>query len=309
VFRAKGTNSSGEWSLHQIKISLVKQPKWFQTNTFKILLLLSLLGGFTSFYKWRVYKLKRQKSQLNEEVKKRTIELDRKNIELKGAIEAIEKQSLTDQLTKAHNRHFVSKFLPKELVKFSRSYNADKNIGIGFILLDIDHFKLVNDTYGHDAGDKVLIEFTNVLKEVCRESDWVIRWGGEEFLVIARDIEPNELELLAERMRLAVESYPFELSCEQLIHKTCSIGIVSYPFFNKNVEAISWLQTLNIADVALYAAKRSSRNTWIRLFNQSTEMDNINIEKMMKNISEHLNQGSIKFTASKQIESSAFKIV
>jgi len=205
---------------------------------------------------------------LEKIVARRTEELNDKNDELTAALNALEKLSLSDQLTGVYNRYFLNKFLPPELNKIKRDYKnrTEDNHSLGFLMVDIDYFKQVNDTYGHDAGDKILTKFTQILTKTCRRSDWVCRWGGEEFVIIARDLTKNELQRLAQRLIRNVSAHNFDLGCGQSISKTCSIGITSFPFIKGQFSHLSWEQTLNIADLALYLAKNNGRDTWVNLF-------------------------------------------
>lgn len=126
------------------------------------------------------------------------------------------------------------------------------------LLLDIDHFKRVNDTYGHPAGDKVLTSLANILKKQFNIDDLIARKGGEEFVVIVNRYTSTEANDIAEQLRQAVENYNFVLSDGQLIHITISIGIACYP-------QISSDKLIDMADQALYLAKQSGRNC-VRMF-------------------------------------------
>jgi len=204
-------------------------------------------------------------ANLEELVKERTEELNERNAALNQALNSLEQLSLSDQLTGAHNRHFLKKFMPQELAKLKRSHVDNPNESIGLLMIDIDFFKKVNDTYGHDAGDKVLVQFTKILAQSCRESDWLIRWGGEEFVIIARGQSIEGLEQLAERVKSHVGLHLFDLGCQQTINCSCSIGITCFPFLKNHFETLTWEQTLNFADLALYLAKNNGRNTWVSL--------------------------------------------
>ena len=209
----------------------------------------------------------------NEALNEKTKELNIKNEELKAAFASLEELSLTDQLTGVHNRHFIQKFMPQEIAKFKRDNDLlpDAECHFGLLMVDIDLFKQVNDNYGHDAGDNVLIKFTQILEDTCRESDWVVRWGGEEFVIVAKGLTIKGLQLLAERIRLNVESNKFDLGCEQSIFRTCSIGIASFPFIKNEFDKLTWQQTLGIADLALYIAKNNGRNAWVTLTDNNIE--------------------------------------
>jgi len=230
-------------------------------------------------------------ANLEQLVEERTEELNEKNEALSQALTSLEELSLSDQLTGAHNRHFMKKFMPQELSKLRREHASNNGESIGFMMIDIDFFKKVNDTYGHDAGDKVLVEFTQILASSCRESDWLVRWGGEEFVIVARGHSIEGLELLSERIRSHVELHIFDIGCSQTIKCSCSIGITCFPFLKNHFETLTWEQTLNIADLALYLAKNNGRNTWVSLIENTKKESSLLIEdgnsfyeRVMKNL-------------------------
>jgi diguanylate cyclase (GGDEF)-like protein len=130
-------------------------------------------------------------------------------------------------------------------------------------MIDIDHFKEVNDRYGHAAGDRVLAQFRGILDAAIRESDTPVRWGGEEFLVIARFANSDFAMVVAERIREMVEQHVFDLGDGQTIRRTCSIGFAIYPVFNWAPQRFNWEDAVCIADQCLYMAKRTGRNRWI----------------------------------------------
>jgi diguanylate cyclase (GGDEF)-like protein len=134
-----------------------------------------------------------------------------------------------------------------------------------FFLVDIDGFKAVNDAHGHAAGDLVLAGTARLLEAACRQSDVVARWGGEEFLVLARFTERTQAAAQAERLRRTVEEGRFTLENGSAITITCSIGFAAFPFARREPEALGWEQIVAIADHAAYAAKRHGRNAWVGL--------------------------------------------
>lgn len=217
------------------------------------------------------YQMRRELIEYSENLEhlviERTDELNEKNEELLDALKTLEEFSLTDQLTGVHNRYFLNKMMSQEIARFKRDNyeEPDELSHFGILLIDIDFFKQVNDTYGHDAGDKVLVTFSKILTETCRESDWIVRWGGEEFVVIARGLGLEGIENLAERIRTNIASCQFDIGQEHAITVTCSIGITPFPLVRNNLELLTWQQTLNCADNVLYLAKRNGRNAWVSL--------------------------------------------
>lgn len=217
---------------------------------------------------------------LEQTIAERTQELADKNTELEQAYQKLEEISLTDPLTQLKNRRFLEKHIEGDVAQTLRNYQdwlsqskqdtntrLPQNTDILFFLIDLDHFKSVNDTHGHEAGDLVLQDIKMLLEQVFRSSDLLIRWGGEEFLVVARGTNRTEAAGLAERLRKAVEQHGFDIgsdqSSPQTLNKTCSIGYAAYPFNQNQPEQLDWQQVVNLADKALYIAKNNGRNGWV----------------------------------------------
>jgi diguanylate cyclase (GGDEF)-like protein len=133
-------------------------------------------------------------------------------------------------------------------------------------MVDLDHFKEVNDRHGHAAGDTVLVQMQERLREVFRESDYLIRWGGEEFLVLARATHRDDAKLVAERIRKAVADRDFILADGTRLTKTCSIGFACFPFVQSEPRLLSWSEVVELADQGLYLVKRSGRNAWAAVY-------------------------------------------
>jgi len=238
-------------------------------------------------------------NNLEKLVEERTEELHKKNLELAAAVHTLKKISVTDQLTGTNNRYFLQTFIDKEVARTQRNLVDDKvnEKRLGVVMLDIDYFKQVNDQHGHDAGDKVLQQFANILKDICRESDWVVRWGGEEFLVVANDISLSALQALVERIRSGVEEHAFDIGLGKSINITCSTGFVCYPFFKNNSKALSWEETQHIADIALYLAKKNGRNTWIGLLDNCTDSAAVDYQYLMNNIVQLVEQDHVSYVS------------
>lgn len=132
------------------------------------------------------------------------------------------------------------------------------------MMFDLDHFKAVNDRFGHDVGDLVLQQFADLLSELSRSDDYIIRYGGEEFAMICRNTDEHMACSIAERIRQRVEQYRFG-SDEKPISLTCSIGFFSLFVEPHHGAETPWRAMLKVADLSLYAAKHSGRNTWVGL--------------------------------------------
>jgi len=183
----------------------------------------------------------------------------------------LEEATLTDPLTNLRNRRFLAQNIEADTAVSMRRYKSSTadsrpvDADLLFFLVDLDHFKQVNDIFGHAAGDAVLTQMHDRLIEVFRTSDHLVRWGGEEFLIVARSTSRDGAEMLAERLRATVAEKPFILDDGSSLHKTCSIGFACYPFVPAVPECLGWQDVVAIADLALYAAKRAGRNQWVGL--------------------------------------------
>ncbi|QCT94265.1 diguanylate cyclase [Caminibacter mediatlanticus TB-2] len=171
-------------------------------------------------------------------------------VESKFTLELLHNQTIIDPLTKLYNRRFLENILNKIIA------NADRtNQKVAFVMIDMDYFKKVNDTYGHDVGDMILKHLANILKSSIRESDIVVRFGGEEFLIILNNIKDKEcLFKTLEKIRKKIEEYEFKIP-QGKIKKTISMGASLYPDTCNS----PW-QCIKNADIALYKAKNSGRN-------------------------------------------------
>jgi diguanylate cyclase (GGDEF)-like protein len=127
----------------------------------------------------------------------------------------------------------------------------------------MDHFKAVNDTYGHAAGDLVLQQASAALRGACRDADFVVRWGGEEFLIVARNADRSQAALLADHLRDAIRALRIDVGNGVILEKTCSIGYAAFPVLASAPEAYAWEEAVKMADQCLYAAKHSGRDAWV----------------------------------------------
>jgi len=182
--------------------------------------------------------LHRSKEELEQMVAEQTAELREREAEL-------HKLATTDTLTGIANRRRFNLALDAELLRADRH-----DIPLAIILMDIDHFKRINDTYGHPTGDSVLVEFARVVEANIRASDLFARWGGEEFIIMAPHVEGESARVLAEKLRESVAQFPFT----EVGTTTCSIGATTYRAGESEQELLARV------DVALYQAKQNGRN-------------------------------------------------
>ncbi|MFL5433363.1 MAG: diguanylate cyclase [Myxococcales bacterium] len=160
-------------------------------------------------------------------------------------------RALRDGLTGVYNRRFLDELFPKQLALARRTSRP-----LSVLMLDVDHFKVCNDTYGHDVGDRVLCAFVRVLQDEARTSDSVIRYGGEEFLMLLPETDEEGAAAFAERVRRAVERRVFsDIGVPPSFALRCSIGVASMPAHGDSPTAL-----ILAADRALYLAKQQGRN-------------------------------------------------
>lgn len=181
------------------------------------------------------------------------------------AYRELQEVSLTDPLTGLRNRRFFAETVRQETARSMRRFKAPaepvpRNRDVVVLLIDLDFFKRINDTYGHAAGDEVLKETGRRLLQAMRQSDFVLRWGGEEFLVIARDTERQDASVIAGRLLQSVGGEAFSLTDGTRLAVTCSMGWAPFPWDSLKSAEVDLERQIQVADRALYHAKRSGRN-------------------------------------------------
>ena len=233
-------------------------PAWWQRWWIRDLGLAVLGMALYGVLRFRTYSLEKDRRRLELAVAERSQELERLNQELREA-------SLTDPLTGTRNRRFFQVTIENDVRQAVRSYLREtdqvRNRDLIFYLIDADHFKEVNDLYGHAAGDELLAEMTRRIQSAIRMSDVLVRWGGEEFLVVSRYTERSQATTLASRILQAIGNEPFVLKNAPMpLRKTCSIGWAAFPWFCTAPDAVRYEIVVELADRALYVAKQKGRN-------------------------------------------------
>jgi diguanylate cyclase (GGDEF)-like protein len=189
---------------------------------------------------------------LYRKVRHANAQLEVKNLELK-------QQSSRDPLTSLYNRRHFQEFMRTQAGVEKRRAGADGGDTVGALyLLDVDHFKHVNDTHGHAAGDAVLTMIAENLRVILRETDMIVRWGGEEFLAFLPAIPRSGVEEVARRLLAGISSQSIEHQGSQ-ISVNVSIGFAPFPL-SPGEEPLAWERALNLVDMALYMAKGHGRN-------------------------------------------------
>jgi len=247
-------------------------PPWWRTLPAYAIYLLMTAGVLALLARWRSAALQTRNRQLEALVATRTAELSSANQGLQAANAALAELSATDVLTGLRNRRYLVDHIEHDVAAALRATDPEPRHAIPpghhellFVMVDLDHFKHVNDQYGHAAGDRVLEQFAAILRQVCRDTDIPVRWGGEEFLIVARGAEPGAGAALAERIRAQTEAHRFDIDDGRVIGRTCSVGFASFPVWPAAPKRCSWELAIELADQCLYQAKRTGRNRWCGL--------------------------------------------
>jgi diguanylate cyclase (GGDEF)-like protein len=287
VLRVKAASSDGVWNDAGIALPLSVAPAPWETwwaylgyVATAVLIAAALYFG----HRRKIQREEEYSQRLEIEVRQRTEKLIETNNRLHEANRALQESSLSDPLTGLRNRRFVLEEVSRDLDVIRRRLEDEaggvdpRNVAaLTFMMIDLDHFKPINDTYGHAAGDRMLIEVRDVLLKTCRRSDFVIRWGGDEFVVIAKQAKPGESEALAERIRRDIANHQFKVGDGQIVRTTCSIGFAAYPLFKSRSDETNLDQIINLADNLMYESKKK-RNAWAGMLSPSSVATSANID-------------------------------
>lgn len=262
-FEVEAFNNSGVRSEQPAVVTFTITQRFYETHWFTLLLGLAVALTIYLAHRLRLHALNQRQKELEAKVAERTNELAAANRRLLSANRALREASERDELTGLRNRRFMS----HQLRDFddARSPEQNEDMHSVLMLVDIDFFKRINDTYGHARGDEVLQQFSALLLELTRESDHVLRWGGEEFLMILEHSGSEQAGGVAERLRCSVAEHRFVLTDQTVLQLTCSIGFSIFPVLDRWPDAVSWRACLELADRALYAVKASGRDGWASL--------------------------------------------
>ena len=278
LLRVRAANSDGVWNetgfAMPVRVAAAPWATWWAYAGYVALVLQGALFLWMA-HKRKVRREEEYSRRLEQEVEARTEQLSDRNQQLRMLNEALQVSSLSDPLTGLRNRRFVFEEVTRDLEVARRriddvEHGRDpaESIDLIFMMIDLDNFKPINDTYGHAAGDEMLLQVRDVLLDTCRRSDFVIRWGGDEFLVIAKQARQVESEALAERIRKTIAGTTFSLGDGQTARTTCSIGFAAYPLFRAQLDESSLDEIIGLADNLMYEAKKQ-RDAWAGMFSPS----------------------------------------
>jgi diguanylate cyclase (GGDEF)-like protein len=258
VFRVKAANAESDGTPLSLRIH-VASPPWATGWAKAIYVTAALLAAA---FVWLGYRKRRERQaqyarRLEREVAVRTAELAERNRDMEKANQRLQEASLSDLLTGLGNRRSLHDAM-------THMAASDGKARFVLMVVDLDDLKPINDTHGHEAGDAVLLEIAAILRRECSPSDRIVRWGGDEFVVMCPGADLAAAGTLAEKIRASVAKKLYRIDGGQTVRTSCSIGFAQYPFIPNNRRLLNWEETLSIADIALYEAKRE-RNHWLGL--------------------------------------------
>jgi diguanylate cyclase (GGDEF)-like protein len=270
TFWVRASNHDQQWNINPAKIEIVIHPPWWQTWWFRLAVSMAALALVMGVVHWRIRSISATNHELEKRVKERTQELQAEvhlrqnaenklsqlNEELQAQLDQItdlqkdlHEQAIRDALTGLYNRRYLAEMVNKELLRAERHQYS-----VAFVLVDLDHFKNINDTYGHQAGDVALIEAANLLCQQTRRSDVACRYGGEEFLLMLPETGLEDAHRRAEDLRRTIEQTTITHGTHSL-QLTASIGVAVYPNHGRDMDEL-----FKNVDLALYQSKDDGRN-------------------------------------------------
>jgi len=244
VLHMKAASRDGAWTQHPLEVDVEIQPAWYQTWWFDVLKILAALLAVAAVVAVRLRLVQQRSKELARVVEQRTRELTKLQHQL-------EELAYSDALTSLPNRRMFGDYCRQMIAAAER-----QDSGFALLLIDLDHFKQVNDTLGHDAGDALLVETARRLRTIARKADVVARLGGDEFAILLADTGvPSAVDIVCHRICEAFDE-PIPHQGNDM-RTSPSIGVALFPSDGATQDEL-----YKSADVALYQAKREGRHTW-----------------------------------------------
>jgi diguanylate cyclase (GGDEF)-like protein len=271
---------------------------WWRAWWFYVLCFVFATALVLVSVRWRTAVLEKRNRSLEALVRARTLDLERAN-------EQLQESSMVDALTGLKNRRYLGMSLPEEEGRVLRAFRTLQASGrqpsgedLVFLLVDLDYFKTVNDTHGHAAGDAVLKLAAEAIRSATRETDTVARWGGEEFLVIARRADRHTADVIARKILDEVRSRVYPFGDNQELRLTCSVGYSAFPVLVGEPGAFGWEEVVEIADQCLYAAKRTGRDGFVGVYLDTLEEQPDLIRRLLHDLPELVGEGKVVLRSS-----------
>ena len=238
--------------------------------------------------------------------------VEEQTVQLREAAERLQDLSLSDPLTGLRNRRYLRELIGAEVARVRRIHEdyrrhpeqaqALEKAFLGFVLLDIDRFKEVNDSHGHEAGDALIRAYAERLGQTLRGEDAVIRWGGEEFLLVCREVSPESLLTLCRRVAAKLRESPFQLPGGPEIGCTSSVGFATFPFVPADPDLFGHETVINLADHAMYVGKRSGRDLVVGLVPGERPIDAEVREWVKRDLRRGVEEGYLRLLVSEERE-------
>ncbi len=254
-FRVQASLPDGVASGDDGTLAFTLPARWYELALVRVAFACAIIGLALFLVMLRLRRYRTREHRLELLVDERTHALSRANERLRLANEALAQESQTDPLTDLHNRRFLL-----DHIHLLLNDGIGDGVALGFLLLDLDNFKHVNDDFGHAAGDAVLVQLSELLRNTARVDDYPLRWGGEEFLIVLKRVKPEQALETAERIRQRIAAHVFRLGDGRELRMTGSVGFAMHPASAELRTDSNWALSLELADAALYRVKQWGRN-------------------------------------------------
>jgi diguanylate cyclase (GGDEF)-like protein len=262
TFEVQARMAGEPWPERSAEFAFAIQPRPWETGGFWVLMVAAAVLAGWLLVRLRLRQVELRRRQLEQLVRERTEALEHAN-------RSLEEATFTDPLTQLRNRRYFTSQVGIDVAQVRRAYagrSVYPNRDLIFVMIDIDHFKRINDQHGHTAGDRVLQQYAELIAAVIRESDYAVRWGGEEFLLVARQTEASQVASLAERIVERVRASCFVIDdAGTELRSTCSVGLSHFPFVDGAVGLLGPEHIVEICDAAVYMAKDQGRDGWVAI--------------------------------------------
>ena len=306
VFHVQAANNDNVWNPRSASIAVhVAPPPWNTRWAYIVYGAFALIAGLILWRGQQTRSARRVAVQfeLERQVAERTRELDVSLQDLQRLNAQLAEASVSDTLTGLRNRRYLDQVMDAEVALVERrvtersqsasaAVENDSSHLMFFMMIDLDGFKRINDTHGHHAGDAALLQVKDILLDCCRQSDAVIRWGGDEFMVIGHVSGFYGAKVLAERIREGVATHRFRVADTQYCSMSASIGVAPFPLYENKLGLCRWEQVAAVADHCAYLAKTNGRNAWVSVMG-SAALRSEDLPEMFDNLGKLAGRGAI----------------